>query len=397
MKKKLIALFVCTAMAVAMLAGCGKKDTPSEQVPDVEAQPIGGVTEEEKTEPEFDTPTEPVEEDNNSAELEQKRTEGILTDDKAPSGKVYSELSGLLIDESLKDQRPIAVMVDNEITAQPHFGLNNADIIFEMVNSTKNDRVTRLMAVVKDWKGTQQLGNVRSARTTNCILAAEFNAVLCHDGGPYPIPEFSDFLNSAEVDHLSGVFSRIDNGKAKEFTEYVTASDLSTYIINSSSISETYNQYYTGGHFQFVEADPMSFNNYAFNFDAKNSISLPFYHNKSQLKYNSSTGKYDYYVYGNAHLDGATSEQLSFDNVLILCADIHEYGEGYLRYYLEGKTNVGYYINNGQAVTLVWNKGEKLTDNMQFLDANGDQIVLQAGKTYIGIVPSDSWAEIGIE
>ena len=401
MKKKMIALLLCSAMALTMLAGCGKDNGGSEQVPDVTAEPIGGVKEEEsETEnsdfsvPENDTTEE---DDAAKAELEQKKIEGILTNDKAPAGKVYSELSGLLIDESLKDQRPIAVMVDNEITAQPHFGLNNADIIFEMVNSTKNDRVTRLMAVVKDWKDTKQLGNVRSARTTNCILAAEFNAVLCHDGGPYPIPEFSDFMNSAEVDHLSGVFSRIDNGKAREFTEYVTSSDLASYITNSSSISEKYNQYYTEDHFQFVESDPMSYNNYAFNFDALSKITLPFYHNKSELKYNSSTGKYDYYVYGSAHLDGATGEQLSFDNVIVLCADIHDYGEGYLRYYLEGKTNVGYYLNNGKAVTLIWSKGEKLTDNIKLLDADGNEIVIQAGKTYIGIVPSDSWAEITIQ
>ena len=397
MKKKLFALLVCTTMALTLLAGCKKDDKSNETVPDVTAEPIGGVQEgtEDSQEPETAEPE--VQEEVIVTELDQKRADSILTNDKAPAGQVYSELSGLLIDESLKDQRPIAVMVDNEITAQPHFGINNADIVFEMVNSTKNDRVTRLMAVVKDWKDTKQLGNVRSARTTNCILAAEFNAVLCHDGGPYPIPEFSDFMNSAEVDHLSGVFSRIENGKAREFTEYVTASDLAKFITNSSDISETYNQYYTGGHFQFVESDPISLNNYAFTFDAVSKASLPFYHNKSELKYNSATGKYDYYVYNSAHLDGATNEQLSFDNVIILCADIHEYGEGYLRYYLEGKTNVGYYLNNGTAVTLIWSKGEKLTDNIKMVDADGNQIVLQAGKTYIGIVPSDSWAEITIE
>ena len=401
MKKKMIALLLCSAMALTMFAGCGKDNGGSEQVPDVTAEPIGGVKEEEpETEnSDFSVPEDDTAEEDETAkaELEQKRIDGILTNDKAPAGKVFNELSGLLIDESLKDQRPIAVMVDNEITAQPHFGLNNADIIFEMVNSTKNDRVTRLMAVVKDWKDTKQLGNVRSARTTNCILAAEFNAVLCHDGGPYPIPEFSDFMNSAEVDHLSGVFSRIDNGKAREFTEYVTSSDLASYITNSSSISETYNQYYTGEHFKFVESDPMSYNNFAFTFDAQKRISLPFYHNKSELKYNSSTGKYDYYVYGSAHLDGATGEQLSFDNLIVLLADIHEYGEGSLRYYLEGRTGVGYYINKGVAAPLTWSKGEKLTDNIQLTDSDGNQVVIQAGKTYFAIVPSDSGSEIVIE
>ena len=71
-------------------------------------------------------------------------------------------------------QRPIAVMVDNDQIASPHYGLAEADIIYEMVNSTKNNRVTRLMAIYKDYNNIQRFGNIRSARPTNIILANEY-------------------------------------------------------------------------------------------------------------------------------------------------------------------------------------------------------------------------------
>ena len=68
------------------------------------------------------------------------------------AGEVYtSELTGLPISASLKDQRPIAVMVDNEKVALKHFGTAEADIVYEMMNSTANDRSTRLMCIYKDY------------------------------------------------------------------------------------------------------------------------------------------------------------------------------------------------------------------------------------------------------
>ena len=44
-------------------------------------------------------------------------------------GCIRSELTNEWIDESLENQRPIAIMVDNESTALDHYGVNAADIV----------------------------------------------------------------------------------------------------------------------------------------------------------------------------------------------------------------------------------------------------------------------------
>ena len=134
-------------------------------------------------------------------------------------GMYRSELTNEWIDESLKDQRPIAVMVDNEKTALPHYGLTEADVVYEIMNSTKNDRITRFMALVKDWENITQFGSIRSVRPTNFMLAAEWNAVLCHDGGPFFI---DTWVAKPYTNNFSGGFARFSNGKATEFTEYIT-------------------------------------------------------------------------------------------------------------------------------------------------------------------------------
>ena len=121
MKKKLLIAMLCLSTCV-VFAACGnkEKEASSEQPVTAEIIPIDEPVASESTE-EAEEPT-----------------------DTPPEGMVWSELTGLAIDEAIANQKPIAAMVDNESKALPHFGLNTADIIYEMVNSTANDRVTRL-------------------------------------------------------------------------------------------------------------------------------------------------------------------------------------------------------------------------------------------------------------
>ena len=167
MKKKVLAAIL---IAVGVLTGCGNAEPIASPIQTVEAEPIATDTQEVVAQPEAtEAPVEEV----------------------GPENCYRSELTNEWIDESLKDQRPIAVMVDNERTALPHFGVADADVVYEIMNSTLNDRITRFMVLVKDWTSITQLGSVRSARPTNFMLAAEWNAVLCHDGGPYFINDWA--------------------------------------------------------------------------------------------------------------------------------------------------------------------------------------------------------------
>jgi len=318
-----------------------------------------------------------------------------IAEEEIPEGMVLSDLTGEFIDEAIANQRPVAVMVDNEKTALPHYGLTKADIVYEMVNSTANDRVTRLMALVKDWDAIEQLGNVRSARATNCMLAMEWNAILCHDGGPFYI---NDYTVLPSLDNLSGGFSRIPNGKAYEFTEYIAEGEVAERL-DANNIETEYNNHYEGTHFTFANGVELVDGTQA----AK--IDLPFPHNASELEYNTEDQLYYYSEYGNPHLDpGNDNAQLCFKNVIIQEADMltHKVNEteydqnGYMYYQLENASGKGYYIVNGKATEITWKKGS-LTSPTLYFDANGNELVLNVGKTYIALVPADAWKEVVIE
>jgi hypothetical protein len=312
----------------------------------------------------------------------------------APAGTYFSETTGLPIAESLKDQRPIAVMVDCEYSALPHYGLAEADIVYDLMNSLENERITRFMAVYKDYDSVAQIGNVRSARTTNVWLAAEWNAILCHDGEAIYAEPYLESGYGAE--NLSGGFSRIDNGKATEFTEYILPGDVAARA-SESGVNLKYNEYKVDGdHFQFAKYT-LSVDTTASSFTPAISVSLPYDHNGTSLAYNADTKTYDLSMYGILHQDGDDGQTLTFQNVLLLDAPYTEYPSGGLIYYdIVDSTGDGYYLTNGVKEAITWKKSGE-TGIMHYYDASGKELTMNRGKSYISFVPGDVWGAMIVE
>lgn len=330
----------------------------------------------------------------------------VMANEPGPAipGNMYrSELTNEWIDIRIQNQRPIAVMVDNEKIALPHFGMTEADVVYELMNSTKNGRITRFMAVVKDWGSITLFGSIRSARPTNFMLAAEWNAVLCHDGGPFYI---KDWVAKDYTNNFSGGFARFSNGKPTEFTEYLTynvyynpTKDRSynglLQRFANSRYSTTYNEYYLGPHFTFAEGAV----NLAARSDASTAlvVQLPFPHNQSTLMYNAATNTYDYYEYGMAHVDPLhDNAPLTFTNVILQDTTFAELDtNGYIIYNaidISGRS--GYYLTEGKAIPVIWLKSSETGITKYYDIATGEEIKLNTGKTYIALVPSDVWANV---
>ena len=378
MKRKSLLALMMVSVVTMSLAGCGGKEevqAPVEEVP-------------------FDSIVENAVDNKKEEVTEEASTEEqTVVEEESHEGMYRSEITNEWIDESLKNQRPIAVMVDNEKTALPHYGLTEADVVYEIMNSTTNGRITRLMAIVKDWGKIQQFGSIRSARPTNFMLAAEWNAVVCHDGGPFYIDEY---LKKSYTNNFSGTFGRVDNGKSREYTEYILESDLDKNFSNSNYSTE-YNEHYEGEHFVFSDEE-IDLAEKSGAMDAT-EVKLPFPHNSSTLKYNEETGTYDYYEYGNAHVDPQHNNAvLTFENVILQDCSFSQLDEnGYMIYNVIGSGDNGYYLTNGKAVPISWIKSGE-SDITLFLDQEtGEQIEMNTGKTYIALVPSDTWDEVSIQ
>lgn len=363
MKKRLMAVLTLLAMSVS-LAACGGDDTEETAGEDVANDVVA-----------------------------ESNTEGS-EEEVLPEGMYRSELTNELIDESLKNQRPIAVMVDNESIALPHYGLSRADVVYEMMNSTMNGRITRFMVLYKDYESVDQIGSIRSVRPTNVILSAEWNAILCHDGGPFYIDEY---IAEDCTDNFSGTFSRVDNGKSREYTEYILAGDMEKNFANSD-VDVEYNEYYEGAHYQFAnESNPVVLGDSYEEAIEATVVDLPFPHNGSYLEYNEEDGLYYYSEYGKPHVDpGNDNQQLCFKNLLIQSCGYQQYDEhGYMIFDCIG-SGYGYYVTNGEALYVSWKKTD-MTSPTRYYDAEGNEITLNTGKTYVGLVPVDDWPDVVIE
>lgn len=328
------------------------------------------------------------------AEAESQTATETESEEVLPEGMYRSELTNELISEDLKDLRPIAVMVDNESIALPHYGLSKADVVYEMMNSTMNGRITRFMALFKDYESIDQIGSIRSVRPTNVIISAEWNAILCHDGGPFYIDEY---LAEPSTDNFSGTFSRVDNGKSREYTEYILSGDMEKNFANSD-VDKEYNEYYPGAHYQFAnESNPVDLTDDAGVIDAT-VIDLPFPHNGSYLEYNEENQLYYYSEYGEPHLDpGNNNAQLCFKNLLIQSCGFEQYDEhGYCIFNCIG-AGYGYYVTNGKAVYVRWEKKDMNSPTRYYNNETNEEITLNTGKTYVGFVPVDNWEELVIE
>ena len=305
-------------------------------------------------------------------------------------GTYASELTGLPLDNSYITIKPIAVMVDNEQKALPHSGVAEADIVYELMNSTANGRITRLFCFYKNYISVPLIGSIRSVRTANIPIAAEYDAVLIHEGGP-EIYVKQGLANPWSTD-LNGGFSRIKNGKATEFTEFVTPAEVVSHA-QKAKVSLNYASGSHTSHFKFTSDNSTS----VFNQGKLIDMSAAFPHTKSALAFNEGTSTYDYYTYGALQLDNGTNKPVSFKNVILQATPYFQLDEnGYMCYSLIGM-GTGYYFVNGKYTTITWKKASA-TDITRYYDASsGKEIELIPGKTYVCLYPKEYLTGLSIK
>ena len=86
---------------------------------------------------------------------------------------------------------------------------------------------------------------------------------------------------------------------------------------------------------------------------------------------------------------------MTFKNVILQNTSFTQLDpNGYLTYNVIGSGS-GYYITNGQAIPITWQKGSE-TGITHYYNASGAEIAINRGKTYIGIVQSDTWGQLVI-
>ncbi|MEX1068679.1 MAG: DUF3048 domain-containing protein [Patescibacteria group bacterium] len=304
-------------------------------------------------------------------------------------GVFYSEEEA----DSWQDQRPLAVMIDNHELARPHqFGLQKAVLIYEAV---AEGGITRFLAVFHD-QAVAKLGPVRSARVYYIGWSLEFPAYYAHVGGagtPGPanihsyIPAHGvldlDQFRLGEATFASGGKVKLSNGVTLSNIKYTSTSKL-----------------WQAGEALYPGTNKLpDFSQWAFKADApyadrpaSQKISFKFWSYPSsyagEWRYDPITNSYLRFQGGKKHLDQATKQQLSAQNVVLAyMTDVSAGdGTGHRLYTIIGQGNAEVYLD-GTKILATW-KRSSLSSRMKFYRrGTNNEISFNRGLTWIEIVP----------
>lgn len=367
MKKRIFALCGALLLSLTVFAGCGSKPTEESAASEPEATATAAPT----------------------AKAESSAAESIAEPTEAPSTEPANVnlLTGLptLTDVAI-GKRPVAVMVNNVDAALPQYGISAADLIFEL--PVEYD-LTRLMAVYGDYTQIPEVCSIRSCRYYYPILAVGFDAVYVNWGMNESVARPT--VNSMDIDQYDGdeyglgdCFgrdkARYESGYAWEHTGVFHGPNFPS-VLEKDKVRTDLKEDKTGTAFNFVEMDK----NVAPNGEDAQKVRVDFGANYSVFTYDEENHEYLKSFKDSPHMDGISKEQLKFENVIVLETEIKPYpGDEVIKYVdWEGGENAkGYYISEGKMVPITWSKAG-MYDPLKFFDANGNELQLNRGKSYI--------------
>ncbi len=311
--------------------------------------------------------------------------------------KTVNRLTGMpLSSEDLHDQRPIAVMINNIHIACPQVGIRNADIMYEC---TVEGGITRLMMLTTDYKTLGTIGSIRSCREYYLDMAANHDAIYVHIGGSNSGYENIRNRNVDDIDGLTSNMYFRDQDRLKNMG-YEHSAMSNGELISKAIDAKNYRTEYKDGDntsFKFIPYNEEQ--NSTYNGSTATNIKIPYTSvHQPRFEYNESTGKYDRFQFiDEKHIDGETGEQLAFDNVLIIqCKHSARNDEkNRINVFMTG-TGKGYYASQGKYIPITWEKTD-VDSPMKLKTSDGNELMLNCGKTFVNIVSEVTFPAITME
>lgn len=389
---KKISLFCLAACVTAALCACGKPTSD-------------------------ETPTEPQQSENAQEQFSSEAQESAPAETAAAEDSVpTSYLTGLACTEEERQQRPMAVMINNIEAGTPQAGIAQASVFYEAPMESAD--ITRLMPLFENWQEMDTIGYIRSSRDYFVYCALEFDAIYAHFG--QATPYVGEMLNSDKVDNISGATAGIDKPATKAFLRtdkkkaphnvYTTGQDLLDAVEKfgySLTYHDTYKQKFTFAPLgEKADYDGAQEVTVMYPGGKSTGVANGYSNVQARFEYNAEDGKYYRYQYGDAHIDELTGEQLAVDNVIFqYCHGEFRDDKLYMAFNLhggweDGAAESGNYrvqvFTGGKMVEGTWSRYAD-TDPAYYLDADGNPIELNRGKTWICLIWDEHADDVVLE
>ena len=392
MNKKLLAGALSVAMLLAACTGCGKKDEET----DISSISDGQFYAVELTD----------------SSMISTNTDVTMMKD----GKVLSDMTGEWIDPETANKRYVAIMVVNNNLGLPQSGVENADVIYEML---EEGGISRLLCLFNQdtLAATDKIGPVRSTRVNFDRKALVHDAVLVHWGGIWAMKEMPLItdLDDMNLNTESSAYGfRVSRpGYGSEFTGYTSGEKILQGMSDKGFDFDKCKEYKSMFQFNVSDKDledGTACNKISINSDLE---SRPYF------EYDAETKLYKKFTYGDVQFDETSGNQIAFKNVIYeFCPHYvlsDEVGSKYIDDVGEGE---GLYVTNGKVIPIKWKKdakkkfaykeeifGQEATRDgacsdygvTKFYTMDGEELRLNPGKTYITLFPDSSKDNVSYE
>ena len=300
-------------------------------------------------------------------------------------------LTGLPIDEKWVNARPVAVMLNNLVAAQPQLGQSQTDIIYEVL---AEGGITRMLGVYQTVEGVGMIGSVRSARTYYLELALGHDAVYLHAGGSPDAYDKIKAWNVTALDCVNGPYEGRSPGSNlfwRDADRVKNNGSVHSVVTTGDTILERFPTYSFRQEHEEGYSYPQTFVEDATPADGENAsmVTVPFSSYKTGVfTYDEQTGKYLVSQYQKPYVDGNDGSQVAVTNVLILKTDCHVIpGDDAGRMAVDLTSGgEGWYACGGKMAPITWSKADR-NSPFVYTNAAGETLALQRGNSYVSIVP----------
>jgi hypothetical protein len=293
-------------------------------------------------------------------------------EEKEPLFPYYAPLTGLGSMVEI-NERIIAVMVNNHAFARPQSGLDQADMVYEILSEGS---ITRLVAFYQS-QSPEVIGPVRSLRPYLIDLAMGFDAVFAHAGGSQAALDAVKNRGLASLDEIYNAgnsFYRV-NFRKMPHNLYTNVEMLRKGAERRGYRSESEIPTLT---FKDPDEEPVG--------EEAGWIEIE-YHSTYIVayEYDQELESYTRFVRGEPHIDMETEQQLTTTNLFVIETShkiLDDVGRRAIDVMSEGK---GLLFQRGKVEKVDWKRVDGVIRPMK----DGVELGLYPGTTWVNIIPNN--------
>ena len=298
-----------------------------------------------------------------------------------PAG--FAALDGVPADPTTGLRLPVAVMIDDNASARPQYGFNEASIVYQAPADGGEDRY---MLVFQE-QDAPRVEPVRSGRPYFVNWASEYRAAFAHYGGDAKTLAFLPTINNVvlyNVDALAGSYSAFhrDANRYAPHNAYTSTDAVRQMAISHGAPGQMPSD---------VAVRPFADDLPAASRPSSGSITVPYNTGTTGYAYDAASNAYLRSVAGKPQSDAGDGQRVTARNVVVL----------FMRLSIDPQSEAGHarpvldqvgsgdalVFRDGKVIPGTWRK-DNASGLTRFYDTSGVEITLVRGRIFIQVVPT---------